>query len=56
MQPHRRGGGHLVLGLIATAISLQVIAAVLPHLLVSIVVLAAVVIALRMVFFHTKRW
>lgn len=56
MQPQRNSGGRLVLGFITCAICVQVVAAVLPHLLVSLVVLAVIVIALRLVFFHTRRW
>jgi hypothetical protein len=46
----------LIAWLVVGAISLQVLAGVLPRLLVPIVVLAGVVAVLRLVFFHTRKW
>jgi uncharacterized membrane protein YhhN len=46
----------LLAWLVVGAISLQVLASVLPRLLVPIVVLAGVVAVLRLVFFHTRKW
>jgi hypothetical protein len=45
-----------VIGLVATAISLNILSAVLPRLLPSLVVLAAVFVIVRLVLFHTRKW
>ena len=50
------GWERLLAWLVVGAISLQVLASVLPRLLVPIVVLAAVVAGLRLIFFHTRKW
>ncbi len=42
--------------LVAAAIGLQILANVLPRLLVPAVVLAIVFIVVRVVIFHTRRW
>lgn len=54
--PHQPSWERLLAWLVVGAISLNVLAAVLPHLLVPIVVLAGVVAVLRLVFFHTRKW
>lgn len=46
----------LLFWLIAAVISLELLADVLPRLLVPLVVLAAVAAVLRLVFFHTRKW
>lgn len=46
----------LVIGLLALAVGLHLLAGVLPRLVVPLMVLAVVVIVLRLVFFHTRRW
>ena len=46
----------LLAWLVVGAIAAQILANVLPHLLVPIVVLAGVVAVLRLVFFHTRKW
>lgn len=38
------------------AVSLQILADVLPRLLVPLVVLGVLVAALRIIFFHTRNW
>jgi len=45
----------LLAWLVVGAISLQVLASVLPRLLVPLVILAAVVALLRLVWFYTNR-
>jgi hypothetical protein len=45
-----------VIGLVATAISIDVLATELPRLLPYLVVLAAIVIVVRLVLFHTRKW
>lgn len=46
----------LLAWLVVGAISLQVLANVLPRLLVPLTVLAVVVGMLRVIFFHTRKW
>jgi uncharacterized membrane protein YhhN len=46
----------IVAWLVVGAISLQVLADVLPRLLVPVVVLAAVFVIVRLVLFHTRKW
>jgi hypothetical protein len=46
----------LIAWLVVAAISLQVLASVLPRLLVPLLVLGGVVAVLRLVFFHTRKW
>ncbi|MGH7193438.1 MAG: hypothetical protein ACREJM_07875, partial [Candidatus Saccharimonadales bacterium] len=46
----------LVFWLIAAAVCLELLADVLPRLVVPLAVLGAVVAILRVVFFHTRRW
>lgn len=54
--PHQPSWERLLAWLIVGAISLNVLAAVLPRLLVPIVVLAAVFVVVRLVLFHTRKW
>jgi hypothetical protein len=53
---HQPSGERLLVWLIAAVVTLEVLANVLPRLLVPLVVLAAVVAVLRLVFFHTRKW
>ncbi len=46
----------LAFWLIAIVIGLELLANVLPRLVVPVVVLSAVVVVLRLVFFHTRKW
>lgn len=46
----------LIFWLIAAVIGLELAASVLPHLVVPVVILAAVFIALRLTWFHTRKW
>jgi uncharacterized membrane protein YhhN len=45
----------IVAWLVVGAISLQVLADVLPRLLVPVVVLAAIFVVVRLVLFHTRK-
>lgn len=45
-----------VVGLVASAISVDVLSAELPRLLPYLVVLAVIFIIVRLVLFHTRRW
>jgi hypothetical protein len=55
-------GGHqpswerLLAWLVVAAVSLQILAAVLPRLLVPLVVLAVIFVTVRLVLFHTRKW
>lgn len=42
--------------LVASAIGLQLVADVLPRLLVPLVVLAGVFVVVRLVWFYTQKW
>lgn len=46
----------LIFWLIAVVIGLEVAASVLPRLVVPVVILATVVIAVRLTWFHTRKW
>lgn len=46
----------LIVGLVACAISVDVLAAELPRLIPYLVVLAVVFVVVRLVLFHTRKW
>jgi hypothetical protein len=46
----------LVLLLVASVIGLQLVAEVLPRLVVPIAVLAGVFVIVRLALFHTRKW
>lgn len=54
--PHQPSWERLLAWLVVGAIAANILAGVLPHLLVPLVVLAGVVAVLRLVFFHTRKW
>lgn len=56
MNSYRPSWERLVFWLVALTIVLELLANVLPLLLVPIVVLAGVFIVLRLVLFHTRKW
>jgi uncharacterized membrane protein YhhN len=56
MSSHQPPWERLLAWLVVGAISLQVLADVLPRLLVPVVVLAAVFVVVRLVLFHTRKW
>jgi hypothetical protein len=47
---------HLAFGMVVVVVCLNVLADVLPHLLLPLVVLALVAMLLRLAFFHSRRW
>jgi hypothetical protein len=53
---HQPSWERIVVWLVAAAVALQLVANVLPRLLVPIVVLAAVFVVVRLVLFHTRKW
>lgn len=54
--PQHPSWERLVFWLIAAAVGLQLVADVLPRLVVPAVVLAAVFCVVRLVLFHTRDW
>jgi hypothetical protein len=52
----RRPLEHLILGLVVSVVCLELLASILPHVLVPLVILATVVVIVRLAFFHTRRW
>jgi hypothetical protein len=53
---HQPSWERLVVWLIAAVIGLELLADVLPRLIVPLVVVAAVAVIVRLVFLHTGRW
>jgi hypothetical protein len=56
MTGHQPSWERMLAWLVVGAISLQVLASVLPRLLVPAVVLAAVFVVVRLVLFYTSKW
>lgn len=54
--PGKPSWERLLAWLVVGAVSLQILADVLPRLLVPVVLLGVLVAVLRLVFFHTRRW
>jgi hypothetical protein len=46
----------IIAWLVVSAISLQILASVLPRLLVPLVVLTVIFVIVRLVLFHTRKW
>jgi hypothetical protein len=53
---HQPSWERLVWWLIAAVIGLELLASVLPRLLVPLVVLAVIFVIVRLVLFHTRKW
>jgi len=47
---------HAVVGLVATAVSVDVLATELPRVLPYLIILAALIVLVRLVLFHTRKW
>jgi hypothetical protein len=56
MHENRKLIERAIIGLIATAISIDVLATELPRVLPYLVVLGVIVIIVRLVLFHTRKW
>ena len=56
MPEHQKRIERLVVGLVACAISVDILAAALPPLIPYLLVLAVVFIVVRLVLFHTRNW
>ena len=54
--PHQPSWERLLLWLIISAVALELLANVLPRIVVPIAVLAAVFVVVRLVLFHTRKW
>jgi len=54
--PHHPSWERLVWWLIALVIGLELLADVLPRLIVPLVVLALIFAVVRLVLFHTRKW
>ncbi|MGA8744880.1 MAG: hypothetical protein WB507_03335 [Solirubrobacterales bacterium] len=46
----------IIAWLVVSAIGLQILASVLPRLLVPLVVLTVIFVIVRLVLFHTRKW
>lgn len=53
---NRRPLEQLILGLVVSVVALELLASILPRVLVPLVVLATVIVIVRLVFFHTRKW
>lgn len=47
---------HAVIGLVAAAISIDVLATELPRIMPYLVILAVIFVVVRLVLFHTRKW
>ena len=56
MSENRKLLERAVVGLVACAISIDVLASELPRVLPYLIVLAVIVVVVRLVFFHTRKW
>jgi hypothetical protein len=56
MPQHSKFIERLIVGLVACAISIDVLATELPRVMPYLVVLAVIVVVVRLVLFHTRKW
>jgi hypothetical protein len=56
MPEHKQHIERYIVGLVACAISVDILSAALPPLIPYIVVLAVVFVVVRLVLFHTRNW
>ena len=56
MPEHRKLVERVVVGLVACAVSVDVLSAELPRVMPYIVVLTVLFVVVRFVLFHTRRW
>jgi hypothetical protein len=56
MHDNRKQLEHLIVGLIAAAISVDILATELPRVMPYLVVLAVIFVVVRLVLFHTRKW
>jgi len=56
MHENRKLIERVIVGLVAVAISVDVLAAELPRVLPYLVVLAVIFVVVRLVLFHTRKW
>jgi hypothetical protein len=53
---HKPSWERIIAWLVVGAVSLQILADVLPRLLPALVVLAIIFVVVRLVLFHTRKW
>ncbi len=56
MPEHSKLIERVIVGLVACAISIDVLAAELPRVLPYLIVLVALFVVVRLVLFHTRKW
>jgi hypothetical protein len=56
MPEHSKLIERVVVGLVASAIAVNILAVELPHVLPYLVILAVIYIIIRLVLFHTREW
>jgi hypothetical protein len=56
MHDSRKLTERVIIGLVAVAVSVDVLAAELPRVLPYLVVLAVIFVVVRLVLFHTRKW
>jgi hypothetical protein len=56
MPEHHKLIERIIVGLVATAISIDVLATELPRVMPYLVVLAVLFVVVRLVLFHTRKW
>jgi hypothetical protein len=56
MHENRKLIERLIVGLVACAISVDVLASELPRVMPYLVVLAVIFVVVRLVLFHTRKW
>lgn len=56
MKPEHKLVEHAVIGLVATAIAVNILTTELPRLLPYLIVLAVIFVIVRLVLFHTWKW
>jgi hypothetical protein len=56
MPENRKIIERLIVGLVACAISIDVLATELPRVMPYLIVLAVIFVVIRLVLFHTRKW
>jgi hypothetical protein len=56
MPEHSKLVERVIVGLVACAISVNVLSTELPHLMPYLVILAVIFVVVRLVLFHTRKW
>ncbi|MGA9876796.1 MAG: hypothetical protein WBQ21_13420 [Solirubrobacteraceae bacterium] len=56
MKPEHKLIERVVVGLVATAISVNILATELPRVMPYLIILAVIFVVVRLVLFHTRKW